>query len=213
MRPVLMSVFVVALAAGSADAFDIVNRWTATQFDGGDIERGDPITLFWSLVPDGQSYDRSSTSNLIDYLDDGWNVQLQNRTPTFNNRPWWAVIKSAYDQYERVSGLRMVYRAEQKAPGQNTGLRGDIRIGGEVIDQDPGGVLADNTFPNAGDMRIDTSRDGNGIPSGIHSAEAPLRNLISHESGHGVGLGHADIWLADAGNGRRATKSLLWSAV
>ena len=198
MRATLALSLTLLAVLSPAQAADIVNRWTATQFDGGNIQRGDPITLFWSIVPDGQAYERSNNSDLIEYLDDGWNVPQADRTSLLNNRPWWSVMKSAYDQYNRVSGLRMHYRPEQNALGQSTGLVGDIRIGGEVIDGDPGGVLADNVFPNGGDMRIDTSRDGNGIPSGTHSAEAPLRNLISHESGHGVGLGHVEISGADA---------------
>ena len=198
MRAVCTLTILATFVANPTAAHDIVSRWTATQFDGGGIQRGDPITLFWSIVPDGESYERSASSNLIDYLDDGWNVPLQDRKPILTNRPWWTAMKSAYDQYERVSGIRMAYRSEQNAFGQDSGLQGDIRIGGEVIDQDPGGVLADNTFPNAGDMRIDTSRETNGVPSSFHTNEAGLRNLIGHESGHGVGLGHSDISGADA---------------
>lgn len=198
MRTVLTIAVLSMCVPFQVRAADVVNRWTATQFDGGGIERGDPITLFWSIVPDGESYERSANSDLVDYLDDGWNVSAQDRTPILTNRPWWDVMKSAYDQYERVSGLRMQYRSEQNAFGQDTGLFGDIRIGGEVIDGDPGGVLADNVFPNGGDMRVDTSRDGNGVPSVFHTDEALWRNLISHESGHGIGLGHPDIAGADA---------------
>jgi len=196
------AVLILSLAAGNLPAVlcaaDIANGWSQTQVDGGGIQRGDPITLRWSIVPDGESYERSSNSDLIDFLDDGWNVAAVDRTPSLTNRPWWDVINSAYEQYNGVSGLNMVYRPEQTGAGQDTGNEGDIRIGGEIIDNDPGGVLGDNVFPNGGDMRIDTSRDSNGNPGGIFTNAAPLRNLISHESGHGVGLGHTEISGADA---------------
>jgi hypothetical protein len=176
---------------GQARAYDIVNRWTATQVDGGGLQRGDPVTLRWSVVPDGKSYSRSANSQLIQYLDDGWNIPAAQRGPDFTNRSWWNVMDVAYQQFGRVSGINMVYVAEQNANGVDTGMRGDIRIGGENIDGTPGGALADNTFPNDGDMRIDTTREANGRPTFWHSTEAALRNLMIHETGHGVGLGHA----------------------
>lgn len=179
------------LLSGNAWAYDIVNRWSSTQVDGGGLQRGDPVTLRWSVVPDGQSYSRSSNSQLIQYLDDGWNIPAAQRVPDFTGRSWWKVMNTAYQQFARVSGINMVYVAERNASGASTGMTGDIRIGGENIDGTPGGALADNTFPNDGDMRIDTTRESNGRPTFWHTNEAALRNLMIHETGHGVGLGHA----------------------
>ncbi len=70
----LLSLLVSAAGTSTAFGFDIVNRWGATQLDGGNLQRGAPVTLRWSLVPDGRSYDRSTNSNLIQFLDDGWGV-------------------------------------------------------------------------------------------------------------------------------------------
>jgi len=176
-----------------AVAFDIVSRWSATQLDGGNLQRGDPVNLRWSIVPDGKSYDRSANSQLIQFLDDGWNVVAAQRTPDFTNRPWWSVINNAYAQYPRVSGVSLSYTAEQNASGMSTGMFGDIRIGGENIDNTPGGALADNTFPDAGDMRIDTTREANGSVGFYFATEPGLRNLVIHETGHGVGLGHSEF--------------------
>jgi serralysin len=193
--PLLLSLLAVG-AAGlgeptSSYGYDIVNRWSSTQVDGGGLQRGDPVTLRWSIVPDGQSYSRSSNSQLIQYLDDGWNIPAAQRVPDLTDRSWWKVMDTAYQQFARVSGITMVYVPEQNANGSDSGMEGDIRIGGENIDGSPGGALADNTFPDSGDMRIDTTRESDGRPTFWHTNAAALRNLMIHETGHGVGLGHA----------------------
>ena len=181
------------LGSSRATAYDIVNRWSATQVDGGGLKRGDAVTLRWSLVPDGQSYSRSANSQLLQFLDDGWNVPAAARVPDLTNRPWWTVMNNAYQQFGRVSGVSMAYVPEQNADGSDSGLEGDIRIGGENLDGTPGGALADNTFPDDGDMRIDVTREANGSIGFYFSTEPGLRNLVIHESGHGVGLGHVQF--------------------
>src|SRR5689334_19537296 len=188
------SLVVVMLATPQfATGFDIVNRWSSTQLDGPNLQRGDPVNLRWSIVPDGKSYDRSANSQLVQFLDDGWNVGAAMRTPDFTNRPWWSVINNAYAQYARVSGVTLTYVAEQDASGVSTGMFGDIRIGGENLDGTPGGALADNTFPDGGDMRIDTTREANGSVGSYFSTEPGLRNMVIHETGHGIGLGHSEF--------------------
>lgn len=191
---------VVVLIVSDASAYDIQNRWTNTKTDGGGISRGDAITLLWSVVPDGESWSRGGPSDLIDYLDVGWGVPAVDRVPDLTNRPWWAIMDRVYEQYERVSGLTLTYEPEQNPDGSDTGASGDLRTGGVPFtwENDKGGVLADNAFPNNGDMRIDTYRGNNGVPSWWHSNPAPFRNLISHEGGHGVGLSHSDISGANA---------------
>lgn len=184
-----------AMAVLHAAAFDIGGRWSATQLDGSGLQRGDPVTLRWSIVPDGKSYERSSpgkTSNLVQFLDDGWNVPAAQRTPDFTNRAWWTVINDAYAQYSRVSGVTLTYVPEQDSSGVSTGQFGDIRIGGEDFNGDPGGALADNVYPDGGDMRIDTARESDGSIGFYFSTEPGLRNLVIHETGHGVGLGHSN---------------------
>lgn len=177
-------------SASSSHAYSIGQRWTNTKTNGGGLQRGDSITVTWSVVPDGESWPRGGNSNLIDYLDDGWNVNNNNRTPDLTNRNWWNIMNRVYNQYSRVSGVNMVYEPEQDGNGNDTGKSGDIRIGGVPFtwENSTGGVLADNTLPNGGDMRIDTYRSGG--PSWWHTNTTPFFNLISHESGHGMGLHH-----------------------
>lgn len=189
------------MGATPVSAYDITNRWTNTKTDGGGLQYGDPTTLLWSVVPDGESWSRGGPSDVIDALDDGWGVAAIDRTPDLTNRPWWSIMDRVYDQYTRVSGLTMIYEPEQNADGTDTGMSGDIRIGGVPFtwENDTGGVLADNSFPNNGDMRIDTYRNpSNGNPSFWISNPGQLRNLIAHESGHGIGLSHSDISGANA---------------
>src|SRR6478609_2216911 len=113
--PLLVALLVVFGSSSTALAFDIQNRWSATQLDGGNLQRGDPVNLRWSIVPDGKSYDRSANSQLVQFLDDGWNVPAAQRMPDFTNRPWWSVINNAYAQYARVSGVTLTYVPEQDA--------------------------------------------------------------------------------------------------
>lgn len=192
-RVVALVCAVAHVCISQAVAFEIVNRWGATQIDGSRLRRGDPVTLRWSVVPDGHSYSRSPSSKLIDFLDDGWGVRQSRRTPDYTNRPWWEVINNAYAQYGRVSGISMVYVPELTPEGVSTGMFGDIRIGGDFIDGTPGGALADNTFPDDGDMRIDVTREANGSVGSYFNTEPGLRNLVIHETGHGVGLGHVEF--------------------
>ena len=195
LTTIALIVVAVVFAVTQVHAYDITQRWTNTKTDGGGNSRGDPLTLLWSVVPDGEGWSRGGPSDLIDYLDVGWNVSAGNRVPDLTNRPWWAMMDRVYDQYERVSGLTLTYEPEQNPDGSDAGASGDIRIGGVPFtwENDKGGVLADNAFPQNGDMRIDTYRGSNGVPSFFHTNPAAFRNLISHESGHGVGLSHSDI--------------------
>jgi len=66
------------------------------------------------------------------------------------------------------------------------GVRPDIRIGGHPIDGN-GNILAYNFYPNNGDMIIDTA---DAFYTNTSSNSLGLRNVLAHEHGHGLGLGH-----------------------
>ena len=47
----------VAAAQAGPQAASVLDRWTRTATDGSDIVRGEPITLTWSILPDGTPID------------------------------------------------------------------------------------------------------------------------------------------------------------
>ena len=211
MRSSLIAIVVVsATLFGSllcvveqARAYDIQGRWTNTQVDGGGHSIGDPLTLLWSVVPDGRSYSRASSSTVVEWLDDGWNVSTADRAGSFTTRPWWNVMNRAFQQLDRQTGLTFAYVAEPgsgvitpraEAPDAIEPLVdvsgftfGDIRIGGSGAFGDSS-AIADNAFPSSGgDMRINTGPNANSFWT---RTTRNLYNLITHEVGHGLGLSH-----------------------
>lgn len=163
---------------------------------------GDPSTVTWSIVPDGTLVgSNQDPSNFIAFMDGIYG----GGSGAVSGRPWFPLVQRAYDNWAAVSGLTFVYESfDDGAPQGGTnrgiqGVRGDIRVGGAPIDGDFG-ILAYNYFPSNGgnsgfdgDMVVDTrdsfyalNSDG---PSGENRA---LLNVLMHEAGHGIGLGHVD---------------------
>jgi hypothetical protein len=72
--------------------------------------------------------------------------------------------------------------------GASANLRGDVRICSKNIDGGSG-ILAYNNFPPfGGDMVLDSSENWGSSSNTFRF----LRNTISHEHGHGIGLNHVD---------------------
>lgn len=169
--------------------FERVERWTITATEGAAVGGvGDPITLLWSIVPDGTTIDgpAGSVSNLI-----------ANFNAKFGSSIWRDRIKDALEvQWGKAIGITYIEVTDDGAshpgfPGV-VGVRGDVRIGGRSITELPAGVIAYNFYPSGGgDMVIDTGESGafwtGGGPAGSHRN---LRNTVSHEHGHGQGLAH-----------------------
>ncbi len=166
--------------------FDAAARWTITALNSSTGVRGDPVTITWGFLPDGVNIpgaagEPSSPNDLHAVFDA--------HIPTAT---WQQKIRSALAQWGAVTGLSYVEVAYDdgasfpNSPGVD-GVRPDVRIGGHPIDG-WGGILAYNEFPNGGDMVIDTddwrSYDNTG---GNYRF---LRNVVAHEHGHGIGLGH-----------------------
>jgi hypothetical protein len=100
-------------------------------------------------------------------------------------------MSEGINRWSSVSGLSLNYQAnDDGAPfvgSPGNGLRGDIRIGGHAIDGSSG-VLAYNFLPiSGGDGVIDTA--GNSYLNQINDSRK-LRNVVTHELAHGLGLLH-----------------------
>ncbi|MCC6511677.1 MAG: matrixin family metalloprotease, partial [Pirellulaceae bacterium] len=193
-------------ASGSSDEGTILPfnlssfRWT-NPTGGVSPAPGDPATISWSIVPDGTLNSRDGlNSNLISFMDSIYG----GGTGPVANRPWFSLFSRAYDRWAQETGLTFVYEAADDGlpygASNNrgvTGVRGDVRIGGNRIDGDFG-TLAYAFLPSNGgnsgfdgDMVIDTTdrfyRDNANAPTGENRA---LLNTLMHETGHSIGLGH-----------------------
>ena len=96
----LLSIYLAAamlpfVAGSAAQAFVINGHWNATATNPATGPTGTPITLTWSLVPNGTSIPGKGGSNLISYLDtlfpggSGSNLQA---------RPWFTYVKQSFDR-------------------------------------------------------------------------------------------------------------------
>ncbi len=182
--------------------YDSGANWWGTATDGFMNNRpdGSPVTLTWSIVPDGTPSgafggivgESNSPSNLRAFLDGIY---------PGGEAEWLPIFQSVFDRWGEITGITYVHVADDGAPmlGGNApngtfpfapgvlGVRGDVRITGHPLDG-PSGVLAYNFFPDFGDMFIDTADTFYNDKSNF---SRKLVNVLAHEHGHGVGLKHS----------------------
>ena len=177
-------------------------RWTTTATNGSGLTQGTPTTLTWSIVPDGTGIpalggintESSGSSNLVAYLGGIYGVTTNDQN--YTDEAWFDHFQSVFSRLSQLTGINYVYSAADDGVAfTNTtanpgvlGVRGDVRIGGHYIDGNSN-VLAYNFFPNHGDMVIDT---GDNFFATTTNNSIRLRNTLSHEAGHGIGLNHVD---------------------
>ncbi|MFM9874125.1 MAG: matrixin family metalloprotease [Fimbriimonadaceae bacterium] len=163
---------------------------------------GNALTLTWGILRDGTATINNSNgqssgiaSNLISKFDTTYGAGPGGADLTL--RPWFTTLQEVYSRWGQVSGLNMVYEANDDGVAQTSsnggvlGVRADMRIGGRSFDGNVGGnVLAFNYFPNGGDMMVDTDNmsDFASASNGFRF----LRNTLEHELGHGIGQAHVD---------------------
>lgn len=162
------------------------SRWSSTATNGGGLTQGTPTTLRYSFVPDGTTVpdgvgEGAGVSNLFQFLDGIYG----------NTATWQALYAGVFARWSQLSGLTYVF--EPNDDGASLfgnagviGVRGDLRMAGKPIDGNSG-VLAYNFFPNGGDMVIDTNDT---FYSNLSNNSIRLRNVLSHEHGHGMGQSH-----------------------
>ena len=178
--------------------YQATNRWSDTSSDGRGLSWGDATAITWSIVPDGTPIpgfvgEASGASDFLSFMSSIYGSTVGNVT----EQAWYSSVASVFERWSEVSGVNFIFEPHDDgaalsnvasaAPGV-AGVRGDIRIGGHAIDGNSG-TLAYNFFPNNGEMILDTS---DSFFFDTTDASLPLRNVMAHEVGHGIGLSHVD---------------------
>jgi len=184
----LLAVVALSGVANVATAFVPAARWSNTATDGFTGSDGESITLTWSIVPDGTPISgEAESSDLVAFLDGIYGGAQQE----LEEKPWFELLEQSFDRWSELGGINYVYSpnddgAEHGSASGALNQRGDVRLAGAPIDGDSG-TLAYNTFPNGGDMVIDTSDIFYDFTT---RNSRRLRNVVMHEAGHGFGLDH-----------------------
>ncbi len=193
----MIAAFEGSTPAGTS-AFNLAGRWGRTASQSGPLQQGDPTTLTWGILPDGVSIPGGGTeptenSRLIATLDARFGSGPGGADLT--QRPWFNLFTDIFDRLESLTGNTYIYSPQDDAasfpnsPGV-LNVRADMRIGGKSIDGGSG-TLAYNYYPEGGDMVIDMDdMSPGGFYTNATSNYLGLRNVLSHEHGHGLGIAH-----------------------
>ena len=170
--------------------FESNGRWESTATNSSTGGNGTPITLTWSIVPDGAIVPGRGPSDLVSWLDGEFGAGPGG--VNLGNRPWFPFIAEAFDRWDQLTGANLVHEPldDGVALGNFAGeldLRGDVRLGGAFIDG-PGGTLAYSGLVGEADIVIDTS-DAVGLLAPADNYRK-FRNTLMHEIGHSLGLVH-----------------------
>ena len=169
---------------GPGSEYQLNTRWSGVQ--------GSPRALTWSFVPDGLSI----SSGAGEPVANSTLFAQMNAQYGGNQALWISKFESVFARWQQLSGLtytRVTFGGNAWddgaawGTGGAAGFRGDLRIAMKPIDG-VNGILAYNYFPSNGDMVLDggdIARWGNASGDYIN-----VRNVISHEHGHGMGISH-----------------------
>lgn len=164
-------------------------RWSATATDGPAGPYGSPVTITWSIVPDGTPI-AGGTSGLYGMMDALFGSA---GIATLEQKPWFGVFEQAFDRWNILGGAEFVHEPNDDGVALgtqfgNVGVRGDVRIGAAPLFSPTGDPIAQIGYLDDADMTIDTAETTHfGDPAGDY---AKFRNTIMHELGHALGLDH-----------------------
>ncbi|MBX3382081.1 MAG: matrixin family metalloprotease [Phycisphaeraceae bacterium] len=178
-----------AAMQGYMSRYNINNRWSGTT--------GSPITLTWSFVPDGLLISAGVSGE-----SPGPSVLFAQMDAKFggiaNRNVWISVFQQSFDRWAQLSGVTYTRVTASGVPWDDgaawgsfsSSTRGIIRIAGKNIDG-ASGVLAYNYYPSTtngigGDMVMDTSENWGSTTNNYRF----MRNVVTHELGHGLGFFH-----------------------
>lgn len=190
---------VVLATGGVATAFVSHGRWMFTATDGVTDPIGNPVTLTWSIVPDGTPLKTinnvNTTSYLVSFLDGLFGSGPGGND--FEQRPWFTLVEQSFNRWSEVSGVSFDYQPTDdgllgRAHGQwagQLGVRGDIRLGAAFVDGASGTYASAYNVPNA-DITLDASDTAYFGDAGANGLFVKFRNTLTHEIGHGLGLDH-----------------------
>lgn len=177
----------VMKAGGLQGMYQVGGRWTQTATNASTGSAGDPITVTWSIVPDGVTIPNAGLGSGPNEINTRMNAQ-------FGGTLWITKVQEAFDRWGELSGVTYIQVSDDGAslhgsPGRNSApIRGDVRI--SMFQMSNGNVIAYNFFPNNGDMVLNRSflsSFGNSTNNYRF-----LRNTVAHEHGHGLGFDHVD---------------------
>lgn len=165
--------------------YNQTSRWTSTA-SGSTGSQGDKITLTYGFPPDGVTIPAATG------FPSGTNQLNTWMNGIYGSQPVWkAHFDAVFARWGQLCGITYVYEPNDDGVTMNInpgilGTRADLRIGAKTLDGFSG-VLAYNQFPNDGDMVLDAF-DGSFNSTSLNSRF--LRNVVSHEHGHGMGQLH-----------------------
>ncbi|QDT00325.1 matrixin family metalloprotease [Adhaeretor mobilis] len=193
-----LSVFLVCTVSSSslwlasyAVAYVPDDPWSVTA-SGVASAPGTPVTLTWSIAPDGTNIPGEGGSNVVSYFDDLFNVTSSSDDLT--DRPWFTLLEQSFERWSELGGIEFIYEPNDNGSQlQNSngvlGTLGDVRLGGTFVDG-ASSTLAYATLPNSGDIVFDTGETS--FYSNSSNNYLQLRNTLMHEIGHAIGLQHVE---------------------